>query len=72
MLTSIKEVDDNLTIVLDDKLVLEFEGLQAVNPTLRDLTLGPFRILRFERIMGGQRLTKEYNGGEAKILLAPG
>jgi hypothetical protein len=52
--------------------VLQFKGLQAVNPTARELIFGPFSKLRFEWGEDGRRLTKEYDGGEVKLVSAPG
>jgi hypothetical protein len=74
MLTSIDEDGDDLSITLDNRLMLHFKGLRAVTPTDRELIFGPFRKLCFESdsVGGGSRLTKEYSGGEVKIVTAPG
>jgi hypothetical protein len=72
ILTSIDEAGNDFTLTLDHDLVLQFKGLQAVNPTARELIFGPFSKLRFEWGEDGRRLTKEYDGGEVKIVSAPG
>ncbi len=74
ILTSISENRNEFSITLDYKLVLTFEGLQSVKAVNRELVFGPFRILRFEwvDIKEGHRHIKDYRGGEAKIVLAPG
>lgn len=74
ILTAISETEDSLIITLDHKIVLCFEGLRAVDATSRELVLGPFTKLRFEweDAKGGQRVTKEYESGVAKIVAAPG
>lgn len=74
-LTSIEESDDTLTIVLDRKLTLRFDGLKSVKVQERELTFGPFEKLRFDwESFGtdGKRGNKEYQTGEVKILAAPG
>lgn len=74
MLTAIAESDHDLSIALDNRLTLHFEGLQGVTSTAPELIFGPFRKLRFEwdRVGGGQHQVKEYDGGEVKIVAAPG
>lgn len=73
-LTSIEEAGDTLTIVLDRKLTLRFEGLKSVKAQKRELTFGPFEKLRFDwESFGtdGRRGTKEYQSGQVKILTGP-
>ena len=73
-LTSIEESGDTLTIVLDRKLTLRFDGLKSVKAQKRELIFGPFEKLRFDwESFGtdGNRGTKEYQTGEAKILTGP-
>jgi len=73
-LTSIEESGETLTIVLDRKLTLRFDGLKAVKAQKRELTFGPFEKLRFDwESFGtdGRRGTKEYQSGEVKILTGP-
>jgi hypothetical protein len=74
MLTAINESGSDLSITLDYNLILSFEGLQSVAPTSRELVFGPFSKLRFEWMdaQDGRRRTKDYSGGEAKIVSAPG
>ncbi len=70
-LTSIEESGETLTVVLDQKLTLCFEGLKSVKMQKRELTLGPFKKLRFlGESFGadGNRCIKEYQTGDAKIL----
>jgi hypothetical protein len=74
-LTSIEESGSTLTIVLDRKLTLRFEGLKSVKAQKRELTFGPFEKLRFDWEgfgTGGGHGTKEYQDGEVKILTGPG
>lgn len=73
-LTCVEESGDTLTIVLDRKLTLRFEGLKSVKAQKRELTFGPFEKLRFDwESFGtdGGRGTKEYRNGEVKILTGP-
>lgn len=72
LLTSIAEAGNELSMTLDRNLMLKFEGIQAVNSTVRELIFGPFSKLRFEWSENGKRLTKEYYGGEVKIVSPPG
>lgn len=70
-LTSIDESGSMLTMILDRKLTLRFEGLEAVKAQERELVLGPFEKLRFDwESFGtdGRRGAKEYQSGEVKIL----
>jgi len=70
-LTSIDEADDTLTIILDHKLTLRFDGLESVKVQGRDLIFGPFAKLRFDwEGFGndGSRGTKEYRTGDVKIV----
>jgi hypothetical protein len=74
-LTSVDESGDALTLVLDKKLTLHFEGLKSVEKRNRELVFGPFDTLRFEwKSFGndGASGVKEYQDGEAKIISAPG
>jgi hypothetical protein len=73
--TSISEVGDGLTLILDQKLTLCFEGLKSVEVRHRELVLGPFDKLRFEWAAygtGGEHGMREYQTGEVKIVPAPG
>ena len=74
-LTSVDEFRDTVTLVLQKKLRLHFEGLRAVERRNRDLVLGPFDRLRFEwESFGddGSHGVKGYQSGEARIVAAPG
>jgi len=71
MLTSVKESGSTLTIVLDEKLTLHFEGLKSVRAQKHELTFGSFQKLRFDwENFGtdGGCGSKEYQDGEVKIL----
>ena len=73
--TSIDESGNGLTLVLDQKLTLRFEGLKSVDVRSRELVFGPFAKLRFEwEAYGasGEHGVKEYHTGEVKIVPAPG
>jgi|SRR5579859_374882 len=73
-LTSIEESGNTLTIILDQKLTLRFDGLKSVKAQKRELTFGPFEKLRFEwEGFGTDRVrgSKEYQTGEVKILTGP-
>jgi hypothetical protein len=74
VLTAIDESGGDLSITLDNRLMLKFESLQAVTPTVRELIFGPFKRLYFqwEDIGDERRLIKEYDGGEVKIVSPPG
>lgn len=70
-LTSVEESGGTLTVVLDQKLTLRFEGLKSVKAQKQELIFGPFEKLRFDWESlgpGEQRGTKEYFAGEVKIL----
>jgi hypothetical protein len=74
-MTSIHESGDALTVTLDQKLTLHFEGLKSVRVRKRELVFGPFDKLRFEwEAYGasGEHGVKEYRAGEARIVPAPG
>ena len=74
-LTSIDELGEALTLVLDQKLTLRFENLKSVVVQNRELVFGPFGRLHFEwedYDPGGQHGAQEYQGGEVKIVPAPG
>lgn len=74
-LTSVVESGDTVTVVLDQKLTLRFEGLKSAEPRKGELVIGPFDKLRFAWESygnGGQRGCKEYRSGEVKIIGAPG
>ncbi|MHB1530020.1 MAG: hypothetical protein ACYCXT_11450 [Acidiferrobacteraceae bacterium] len=74
-LTSVAESGDTLTLVLQKKLTLHFRGVKAVERRNRDLVIGPFDRLRFEwESFGddGSHGAKDYQSGEAKIVVAPG
>lgn len=73
-LTSVEESGETLTIVLDQKLMLRFEGLKSVKAQKRELIFGPFEKLRFDWesfSTDGKRGSKEYQAGEVKILTGP-
>jgi hypothetical protein len=73
-LTSVDELRDTLTVILDRKLTLRFEGLKSVKAEKRELTFGPFEKLCFDwESFGtdGKRGTKEYQTGEVKIVTGP-
>jgi hypothetical protein len=70
-LTSVVESGNAITLVLDQKLTLRFEGLKFVEPRKGELVFGPFAKLRFDwESFGssGQRGTKEYQSGEVRIV----
>jgi hypothetical protein len=74
-LTSVDETGDTMTLVLQKKLRLHFEGLKAVERRNRDLVIGPFDRLRFEWNSFGDdvsRGVKDYQFGEVTIVAAPG
>jgi hypothetical protein len=74
-LTSVDGTGENLTVILDRKLTLQFEGLKSVEARKGELVFGPFDKLRFDWESYGtdlKRGTKEYQAGEAKIVSAPG
>src|SRR5687767_8920372 len=73
-LTSVEESTNNVTMILDRKLILRFEGLKSVKATRNELTIGPFKLLRFESEgfgMGSAHSIKEYKAGEVKIFAGP-
>jgi hypothetical protein len=73
-LTSVEGSGSTLTVVLDEKLTLRFEGLKSVKAQKRELTFGPFEKLRFDWEgfgADGKRGTREYQTGEARIVSAP-
>lgn len=73
--TSINEVGDGLTLILDQKLTLCFKGLKSVEVRNRELVFCPFDKLCFEWAAygtGGEHGIKEYLTGEVKIVPAPG
>jgi hypothetical protein len=70
-LTSVSEYDDTITLVLDEKLTLYFEGLKAVSAQPRALVLGHFAKLRVSRGVFATdegQVTKEYQEGEVKLV----
>lgn len=74
-LTSVDETGEALTVILDRKLTLRFEGLKSVEGRKGELVFGPFDKLRFDWETYGtdaKRGTMEYQTGEAKIVSAPG
>ena len=75
VLTSVDEAGEALTVTLDGKLTLHFEGLKSVEARKGELVFGAFDKLRFDWETYGtdlKRGTKEYRSGEAKIVSAPG
>jgi hypothetical protein len=74
-LTSVNESDDALTLILDKKIALRFEGLKLVEKRNHELVFGPFNTLRFEwEGFGndGAHGIKEYRDGDVKIVSSPG
>ena len=74
-LTSIDELGETLTLILDQKITLYFEGLKSVEVRNRELVFGPFDKLCFEWEAYGtaaEHGVKEYQTGEAKIVPASG
>jgi len=70
-LTFIEESGETLTIILDQKLTLHFEGLKTVKAQKQELFFGPFEKLRFDwESFGtdGKHGVKEYKEGAVKIL----
>lgn len=73
--TSVIESSDSLTLVLDQKITLHFEGLKLVEVRNRELVIGPFDRLHFEWIAygnSGEHGTRDYGNGQVKIVPAPG
>lgn len=71
MLTSIEESDNKLTIILDQKLKLCFEGLKSVKTKKQELVFGQFEKLIFDCedfSSKEQHSHKEYQNGEVKLL----
>lgn len=74
MLTSLIETEASLTVVLDQKITLCFEGLKSVETRGRELVFGPFDKLRFKwesSGVSGDRGEREYESGEVKIVSRP-
>jgi hypothetical protein len=72
-LTSVDESNESLTLILEKKLNLHFDGFKAVERQNHDLVFGPYEKFRFEwESFGndGAHGTKEYRGGEVKIVAA--
>jgi hypothetical protein len=72
-LTSVSESLNALTLVLDKKLTLRFEGLKSLHKRDRELVFGSFDALRLEWegfSDHGQAGIKEYRDGEAKFVSA--
>ena len=70
-LTSLDESGGTLTLVLEGKLKLRFEGLKAVQRRDGELVFGPFDLLRFEWESfdcDGRRCEKLYRDGEVRIV----
>lgn len=75
VITSIAESGETLTIVLDRKLTLHFEGLKSVESNQRELDFGVFDTMQFSwEGFGGvtQRGSRKYRGGEIKIVSGTG
>lgn len=73
--TSVVESGNSLTLILDEKLILRFEGLRSVVVKNRELVFGPFDSLWFQWSAYGSCEdggTMEYQAGEVKIIPAPG
>jgi hypothetical protein len=74
-LTSVHQIGDTLTVELDKKLVLRFEGLKAVTRSDHEIVFGPFEVLYFEAESFGDdpvRHRKEYRSGTARLAIIPG
>jgi len=74
-LTSVDEAGNTLTVILDRKLTLRFEGLKSVEAREGELILGPFDRLCSDWKPYGtdiKRETDEYRTGIVKILRPPG
>jgi hypothetical protein len=74
-LTSIDESGSTLTIILDRKLTLHFEGLKSVEARKGELVFCQFDKFRFDWETYGadaKRGSKEYRTGEVRIVSAPG
>ena len=74
-LTSINEERSSLTIILDRKLTLHFEGLKSVEAQKGELVFRKFAKCRFEWESYGADANsgyKEYHAGEVRIVSAPG
>ncbi len=73
-LTLCEESSGNLSLGLDEHLLLTFRGLSNVALEGRDLVIGPFERLTFEASPYGGGATKkmEYNGGIVKLATALG
>jgi hypothetical protein len=74
-LTSVNEAGGAVTVILDAKLTLRFEGLKSVEARKGELVLGPFDRLLFDwetYDANPRHSSKEYRSGEVKIVCAPG
>lgn len=74
VVTSVDEAGDRLTVILDHKITLYFLGLKSIQICDRELVFGPFIRMRFEWSAygeSGEHGTKEYDGGEVKLVPAP-
>jgi hypothetical protein len=75
VLTSIDELGNSLTLILDQNLTLHFENLKSVEVRNRELVFGSFDKFRFGRETcgsGEEHGVVEYQTGEVKIVPAPG
>jgi hypothetical protein len=74
ILTFIREVDEVLILVLDDRVTLRFEGLKSVKENGPNLVLGSFDkcCLMLERGDAKGIEIKEYGAGEIRIMSTPG
>lgn len=60
-----------MTLVLDEKLTLRFEGVRSVQARKGELVIGPFQRLRFDWEDFGdaaKRGAREYSSGEVRIV----
>jgi hypothetical protein len=74
-LTSVDQNGGTLTVVLDGKLTLDFEGLKSVEARAGELVFGSFEKLIFHWESYGPHTSKgskEYRSGAAKIVAGRG
>jgi hypothetical protein len=73
-LSSIEQPADRVTLILDQKLKLQFEGLKSITDEGKDLVLGPFDRLSFEwKPYGNDTRShhEEFRGGAVRIVSFP-
>ena len=75
-LTSTEETGEELTVILDRKLTLCFEGLKSVEARKGELVFGPFNKLRFDWETYGTEVKRGtnriHNRWASEIVSTPG